>query len=579
MAHTYSEKALTFFKNKNYLKGEETLQERIDSITNVVRKYEKDYSKGLADRIKEYIEQKILIPSTPQWGNLGREKEKGSTPLPASCYILGVQNSIQEIFYSFGETAMMSKLGGGIGANYRQVAQKGTLLSEGFYSNSKLDWMSMGVSASQKVSQNALRRGYSTPEISIEDNDFYELLERLDKKNSDKNDPLIKNNACIYLPIGFWERLPKEKELQKRWLLLNQKRKSKGKIYIQDGSNCNINQSPVYQILDLEVDSTNICTEALSVSSLKDYSFVCMLASLNLSKWDIIKEDLQIIRDCFMFLDINISIYIDLTEGIPFLEKARRSAIDKRDIGLGTLGLHDLFQSKGLAFGDLGSRLLNKEIYSIIREQADIYAKEIGEKLGSPKLCKDAGLTRRNVSLMMIAPNKSTASFADTSEGVQPRVSNYMAEELAGIANIFKNNHLEKLLDDKRQNTFEVWESIRKNQGSVQHLDFLTPKEKEVFRTAVEISPKDIIDLAHDRQKYLDMSQSINLWNRENYTLQDVLDIHKYALAGENNTVNINGLETPCKNLKTLYYFFPSGHAALEKGSSASWGECVSCAD
>lgn len=579
MAHKYSDKAISFFKNKNYLRGAETLDDRIGAIASVVERHESDYSEGLSERIKYYIEEKILVPSTPQWGNLGRNVESGSTPLPASCYILGVQNSIQQIYYSFGETAMMSKLGGGIGVNYNNVCQKGTYLDEGFYSNSKMDWIEIGLRTSQNVSQNSMRRGYSIPEISIDDKDFDVLMEHLDKKNPNESDPLIKNNACIYLPKDFWERLPKDTELQKRWLLLVQKRKSKGKIYVQDGANCNINQSPVYKRLGIEVDSTNICTEALSASSLGEYSFVCMLSSLNLAKWDVIKGDTQIIKDCLMFLDINISEYIRLTEGVPFMEKARLSAIDKRDIGLGTLGFHDLLQSKGYAFGDLYSRSLNREIYSTIRKCAEEYAKETAIKLGAPKMCREAGLVRRNVSLMMIAPNKSTASLADTSEGIQPRISNYMAEELAGIANIFKNPYLEALLEERGRNTFEVWESIRKNQGSVQHLDFLTDGEKAVFKTAVEISPKDIIDMAHDRQEYIDMSQSLNLWNRENYTLQDVLDIHKYALAGPNNTVTINGENVPCKNIKTLYYFFPSGHAALEKGDSSPWSDCISCAD
>lgn len=558
----YTDDQLLFLKNKSYLKGAETLEERIAAIVGVVERYEKDYSEGLAKRIKRYIEEKIFVPSTPQWANLGREYS-GSPSLPASCYILGVENNIQGIYHSFGETAMMSKLGGGIGTSYIKVFDKGTYLDEGFYSNAKLDWVEDGLRASQKVSQSSVRRGYSVPTLSIYDKEYYDFLRRLDKKNPDKTDPLVKNTGCVLLPKDFWDRMPNEKELQKRFLAVVKKRKAKGKIYIMDERNSNENKSPVYEALDMSVNATNICTEALTALDPR-YSFVCMLSSLNLAKWDEIEADPQIIKDAFMFLDINISEYIELTEGVPFMEKARRSAMEKRDIGLGTMGFHDLLQSKGYAFGDMYSRALNKRIYSTIREVGEEFTLEYGAKLGSPKLCEEAGLVRRNVSLMMVAPNKSTAFIAGTSEGIGPRVSNYMSEELAGANTIFKNPHLEKILEEKGKNSFEIWDSIREKGGSVQHLDFLSDVEKSVFKTASEISPKDMIDLAADRQEFIDMGQSLNLYGRPQYSLQDVYDIHKYAFD---------------KGVKTLYYYFAQGHAAIESNNGEAWDTCISCQD
>jgi ribonucleoside-diphosphate reductase alpha chain len=559
----YQTKQIEFLKKKNYLKGNETLDQRITAIRDLVFEYEKDYSEGLADRIKGYIEKQIFIPSTPQWTNLGRKKEKGSNPLPASCYILGVQNTIQGIYYSLGEAAMMSKLGGGVGADYTQIYDKGTKLEEGFFTNSKLDWAEDIARAGQKVSQGSSRRGYVVPFISIEDKEFYDLLERASKKNPDKKDPFVDNNVGIILKDGFWEKIKKDKELGKRFLDLMKIRQSSGKVYILDEANCNKNKSPVYEKLEQAPSSTNICTEALS-PIYPDKSFVCVLSSLNLKHWDIIKDNPQIIKDALMFLDINVSEYIKLTEGVPFLEKARRSAIEKRDIGLGTLGFHELLQMKGMSFGGIESRLLNKKIYSTIRKVAEEYAFEIGQKLGSPKLCQDAGLVRRNVSLMMIAPNKSTSMIAgETSLGIEPFTSNYFVKALAGIKTTYKNPWLEKLLEEKGLNTDEVWDSILRNLGSVKHLELLTKEERAVFKTASEISPKDMIDLAADRQVYIDMSQSLNLWNRPNYTIQEVYDLHKYAFS---------------RGIKTLYYFYAQAHAAIEKNGE-KWDSCESCAD
>jgi ribonucleoside-diphosphate reductase alpha chain len=164
----------------------------------------------------------------------------------------------------------------------------------------------------------------------------------------------------------------------------------------------------------------------------------------------------------------------------------------------------------------------------------------------------------------MIAPNKSTSFLAKvTSLGIEPFLSNLFVKKLAKIQYVFKNKHLEKILDDLGENTPEVWDSIENNNGSVLHLDFLTEHQKEVFMTFAEISPKDIIDLASDRQKYIDMGQSLNLVFRKNYTLKDIVEIHKYAFENE---------------IKTLYYAYPSAHAALEKDGEA-WDTCVSCAD
>lgn len=560
---SFGKEQLEFLNKKNYLNGK-TLEERVDEISDLVRSYESQYSEGLADRIKGYIVDQVLSMSTPQWANLGCKKGKNTTPLPVSCYIVNPTNSIQGIYYSIGETAMMSKLGGGVGADFTNISDGGTLIEDGLYTNSKLDWIEDLVRAGQKVSQGNQRRGYAVPFISIDDSEFYTVLERCDKKNPDKKDPLVSNNLGVILPIGFRDRMKNgDKEAQKRYMKCLSFRESSGKLYLLDVENCNKNQSPVYEKLEHVVSSTNICTEVLT-PKYDDKSFVCVIASLNLVHWDRIKADPQIIKDALMFLDINVSEFIRLTEGVQFMEKARRSAIEKRDIGLGALGFHEYLQSKDCAFGDLESRWLNKEIFSTIKKYADEYAAEIGEKLGSPKMCEEAGLVRRNVSLMMVAPNKSTSFLmSKTSLGIEPFFSNYFVKSLAGIESTFKNKHLEKLLESKGKNTIEIWDSILNNLGSVKHLDFLSEKEKAIFKTASEISPKDIIDLAGDRQVYIDMAQSLNLFNRPNYSKKDILAIHKYAWE---------------KGIKTLYYYFSQAHAALEQ-SGESWDACESCAD
>lgn len=556
---------IEFLREGLYIQEDETPQDRFQEIVEKVREYESMYSEGLANRIAYMIDKNILSLSTPVLANFGKPLKEGknSRPLPASCYIVSVGDSVSEIYNAIGQVAVASKLGGGVGSDFQLVAQKGTKLDEGFFSNSKLDWIEDSVGAGQKVSQSSLRRGYNTPFISIEDNDFDELMKRIDKTNPNKTDRLINNTVGIILPRGFRDKLTTDKEAQRRYMEVLKARKKTGKVYMMDIENANENSSPVYKKLKLDVATTNICTEFLNILT-PDLTSVCVISAANLVHWDEIKANPQMIRDMFMFLDIVNQEYIKLSEGVPFLEKAHKSAKEKADVGLGALGLAELFQMKGYAYGDMYSRALNKEIFKTIREIGEEVTYDLGERLGSPKYCEMAGMVRRNASLMMIAPNKSTSFISGaTSGGFEPFMSNIFLKSLAKIQYVWKNKHLEEVLKSKEKNTVEIWGSIQDNNGSVQHLDFLTEREKDVFKTFSEISPKDIIDLTADRQLYIDMGQSLNLMFRKNYTMKDIYDIHKYAWD---------------KGIKTLYYAYSSAHAALEK-EGESWDTCVSCSD
>lgn len=556
---------IEFLREGKYIQDNETPQQRFKEIVDKVREYEPIYSEGLAKRIEYMIDKNILSLSTPVLANFGRPLKEGknSHPLPASCYIVTVGDSISDIYNSIGQVAVASKLGGGVGSDFQLVSQKGTELDEGFYSNSKLDWIEDSVGAGQKVSQSSLRRGYNTPFISINDNDFDGLMKRIDKTNPDKTDRLINNTVGIVLPKGFRPKLSTDKEAQRRYMEVLKARKKTGKVYMMDEENSNENSSPVYKKLGLSVATTNICTEFLQ-PLFPDLTSVCVISALNGTHWDEIEKNPQMIKDAFMFLDIVNEEYIKLSDDIPFLEKANRSAREKRDIGLGFLGLAELFQMKGFAYGDMYSRALNNRIFSTIRKYGEETTKELGEKLGSPKYCEMAGMVRRNASLMMIAPNKSTSFISKaTSGGFEPFMSNIFFKSLAKIQYVWKNPHLEILLEEKGRNNSMVWDSIQDNNGSVAHLDFLNQREKDIFKTFSEISPKDIIDLTADRQVYIDMGQSLNLMFRKNYTMKDIYDIHKYAWD---------------KGIKTLYYAYNSAHAALEQNGER-WDSCVSCAD
>ena len=116
------------------------------------------------------------------------------------------------------------------------------------------------------------------------------------------------------------------------------------------------------------------------------------------------------------------------------------------------------------------------------------------------------------MTTMAIAPTTSSSFIlGQVSPSIEPLNSNYFTKDLAKGKFTYKNPHLEKLLEDKKKNTKTTWKSILVKGGSVQHLDFLTPEEKGVFKTFGEISQKEIVIQASQRQKYIDQGQSLNL--------------------------------------------------------------------
>ena len=125
------------------------------------------------------------------------------------------------------------------------------------------------------------------------------------------------------------------------------------------------------------------------------------------------------------------------------------------------------------------------------------------------------------------------------SEGIEPHKSNYTSKKLAKIQSEVKNMELVKVLEELGKNTKEVWDSILKNNGSVQHLDFLSERDKEVFKTFSEISQVDVIKLAAQRQKFIDQGQSLNIM------------VHPDTLAKEINKLHLMAFE---EGVKGLYY-------------------------
>ena len=267
---------------------------------------------------------------------------------------------------------------------------------------------------------------------------------------------------------------------------------------------------------------THNCNE-IALSSDEKNSFVCVLSSLNLEHWDeIVKTDA--VETLIYFLDTVNEEFILKTKEMKYMESAHNFAKTQRALGAGVLGWHSYLQSKLISFESLEAKLINNTIWKTIRERADKASEELAIILGEPELLKGYG--RRNVTTLAVAPTTSSSFIlGQVSPSIEPLNSNYFIKKLAKGSFTYKNPYLKKLLKEKNQNTDSVWKSILLHGGSVQHLDFLSQDEKDVFKTFGEISQKEIVIQAAQRQKFIDQGQSLNIMVPLDIKAKEVSDL------------------------------------------------------
>lgn len=300
----------------------------------------------------------------------------------------------------------------------------------------------------------------------------------------------------------------------------------------------------------------------------ENWSFVCVLSSLNVlhyEKW----KDTDAVETMVYFLDAVITEFLDKLDvyrdssdredrqTFLFMERAYNFAKENRALGLGVLGWHSLLQSKKLAFNSQNSYDLNTEIFKLIKEKSYKASEELADRFGEPEVMKGYG--RRNATLNAIAPTTSSAFIlGQVSQGIEPIWSNIYVKDIAKIKTTIKNPFLMELLEEKGKNTTDVWHSIRNQDGSVQHLEFLTDEEKDVFKTYSEIDQMDIVYQAGNRQEYVDQGQSLNIIVHPDMPIKDINKLYITAWK---------------MGLKSLYYQHSMNAAQKFKQKK----DCVSC--
>jgi ribonucleoside-diphosphate reductase alpha chain len=544
------------FLDSGYLTDGVTAEHRIREIADRAEHILK--MPGFSDKFYGYMSEGFYSLASPVWSNFG--KERG---LPISCFGSHIADDMGNILYTQSEVGMMSKLGGGTSGYFGKIRHRGADVKNNGQASGAVHIMQLFESMVDVVSQGSVRRGRFSPYLPVEHEDIMEFLEIGTEGN-----PIQELTHGVTV-TNEWMQAMVDGDAKKRaiWAKVLQRRGEMGYPYIFFKDNANNGAADVYQDKKLPIYASNLCTEIMLPSN-DDWSFVCVLSSVNVLHYDKWKNT-DAVETMVCFLDAVITEFLEKLESYRdsesredrqtflFMERAYNFAKENRALGLGVLGWHSLLQSRKLPFNSQEAYNLNTEIFREIKERSYKASEELAQKFGEPEVLKGYG--RRNATLNAIAPTTSSAFIlGQVSQGIEPIWSNIYVKDIAKIKTTIKNPFLVELLEEKGKNSIEVWRSIRERDGSVQHLEFLSDLEKEVFKTYSEIDQLDIIYQAANRQNHIDQGQSVNIIVHPDMPVKEINKIHVTAWK---------------LGLKSLYYQHSMNAAQKFKQKK----DCASC--
>ena len=319
------------------------------------------------------------------------------------------------------------------------------------------------------------------------------------------------------------------------WVKLLQNRMETGEPYIMFSDAVDAELPDFQKKKGLKVNHSNLCSE-ITLATDEERTAVCCLSSVNLEYYDEWSQHPAFIPDLIRMLDNVITNFIERAP--EQLYRAKFSAMRERSLGLGAMGFHAYLQKNNIPFESAQATGANLKMFSYIKSQADTTTRKLAQEKGA---CPDDDTASvRNAHLLAIAPNASSSIICgNTSPSIEPFRANAFNQKTKSGSNLHKNKFLETTLEGYDKNDEETWRTIVTNKGSVQHLDFLSEWEKNVFKTAVELNQSWLIDHAAHRQEYICQSQSLNLFFPPDIDKGSLHNIHMLAWA---------------RNLKTLYY-------------------------
>ncbi len=525
--------------------GKDTLKDRYllpgesfqDLFVRVASAYADDQVH--AQRIYDYISKLWFMPATPVLSNGGTGRG-----LPISCYLNSVDDSLEGIVATWNENVWLASRGGGIGTYWGSVRGIGEPVGLNGKTSGIIPFVRVMDSLTLAISQGSLRRGSAACYLDIDHPEIEEFLE-IRKPSGDFNRKALNLHHGVLISDAFMEAVrgglewnlksPKDGSIRSTvdaralFQKLVETRLATGEPYIIFSDHVNKAMPKHHRELGLKVSTSNLCSE-ITLPTGRDHlgndrTAVCCLSSLNMETWDEWKDDKQFIEDVMRFLDNVLSDYIERAP--DEMARAKYSAERERSVGLGVMGFHSFLQARGLPFEGAMAKSWNLKIFKHIAQKVNEASMMLATERGACPDAEERGVMERFSCKTAIAPTASISIICGgTSACIEPIPANvYTHKTLSGSFSI-RNPHLEKLLIEKSKNSDNVWNSILEMGGSVQHLDFMTPEEKDVYKTSFEIDQRWLIELAADRTPYIDQATSLNLFIPADVEKWDLLMLH-----------------------------------------------------
>ena len=543
-----------------------------------------------AQRLYNYISNLWFMPATPVLSNGGTERG-----LPISCFLNEAGDSLNGILDLWSENVWLAAKGGGIGSYWGNLRSIGEKIGRVGKTSGIIPFIKVMDSLTMAISQGSLRRGSAACYLPIDHPEIEEFIEMRRPTGGDPNRKALNLHHGVLVSDAFMRAVetnsqwalksPKDGIVQSTvsarnlWIRLLTARVETGEPYIIFIDTVNRLIPQHHKLAGLNVKTSNLCSEITLPTGTdkdgKERTAVCCLSSLNLETYDEWKDEPNFVEDVMRFLD---NVLTDFINRAPdSFKQAKYAAMRERSVGLGVMGFHSFLQKKSIPLESVMSKSWNNKIFKHIQMGADAASQKLSEERGACPDAKEYGFNERFSNKTAIAPTASISIICGgASPGVEPVAANsYTHKTLSGSYNV-RNKYLKEVLEKYEKNNDEVWSTITTNHGSVEHLDFLTQNEKDVFKTAFELDQRWIVELGADRTPYISQAQSINIFLPADVHKKDLHQIHFQAWK---------------KGLKSLYYCrsksiqraenvnnnLSTNVTKNESNESKDYEECLSC--
>ena len=521
-----------------------------------------------AQRLYDYISKLWFMPATPILSNGGTNRG-----LPISCFLNETKDSLEDIVALWNENVWLASLGGGIGSYWGNVRSIGEKVGRNGKTSGIVPFIRVMDSLTLAISQGSLRRGSAAIYLPIDHPEIEDFIEIRRPTGGDPNRKALNLHHGVLVSDAFmiaverdeeWAlRSPKDKAVIARvkardlWIRLLTARIETGEPYIVNIDHVNAAIPEHHKMAGLNVKMSNLCSEITLPTGVdhlgNDRTAVCCLSSLNCETFEEWQDHPNFIEDIMRFLD---NVLTDFIAKAPdSMKRAKYAAMRERSVGLGVMGFHSFLQSKMIPMESVMAKVWNRRMFQHVKRGVDDASIKLAHERGACPDAADYGIMERFSNKMAIAPTASISIICGgASPGIEPNAANaYTHKTLSGSFAV-RNPHFEVLLEAKGMNTEDIWSSIYTNEGSVQHLDFLSKDEKDVFKTAFEIDQRWLIEHAADRTPFICQAQSLNVFLPANVHKKELHDIHFQAWK---------------KGVKSLYYCRSKSIQRAE--SAASW--------